>query len=164
MAKKIEKAVADTTDGMMAVAEEVLQKVTTPTRILRTQEVSYEGQKKARQEAIVTVCNAKTCTRLTFSARQLKNELGYDGAKDWLDIRYDDNGKAILIGKSEGQNGVKPIINDKKLIVYSSLIVKDFEQTLCLDFTDHSSISAYSFEKEMIVGRDFIVLSQKDFR
>lgn len=163
MAKKIEKAVADTTDGMMAVAEEALQEVTAPIRVLRSHEVSYEGQKKARQEAIATVCYAKTSTRLTFSVRQLQKELGYDGTKDVLDIRYDDDGQAVLIGKGEGQEGDRPIVNEKKLILYSSLIVKDFVETLQLDFAGRSSVSAYSFQTEKISGQKFIVLTHKDF-
>lgn len=164
MTKKGEKAVADTEVDVSVVAEETLQEITAPSRVLRTHAVSYVGQKKTRQEAIVSICYAKTSTRLTFSARQLKKELDYDGTMEWLNIQYDDDGKAILIGKSEGQEGVKPIVNDKKLIVYSSLIVKDFVQTLCLDFTEHSSVSAYSFKKEKIAGKDFVVLSQKDFQ
>jgi len=140
------------------------EKVTEPTRVLRAHAVSYEGKKKVIQEAIFSICFAKTSIRCTFSVKQLKEELGYDARKDWLDIRYDDSGKAILIGKSDGQEGVKPISNDKKLIVYSSLIVKDIVQTLQLDFADRSSLSAYSFKKEKVEGKDFIVLSQKDFQ
>lgn len=164
MVKKGENSTSNTVVDVVADAQEVLQEVVESTRVLRTHAVSYEGQKKARQEAIASICYAKTSTRLSFSARQLKRELGYDGTKEWLDIQYDDDGKAILIGKSEGQEGVKPIVNDKKLIVYSSLIVKDFVQTLCLDFTEHSSVSAYSFKKEKIAGKVFVVLSQKDFQ
>lgn len=160
MAERAEKEKeAETT----VVMQETMEEVVAPTRVLRSHAVSYEAKKKAGHEAFLSVCFAKTSTRAMLSAKQLKDEIGYDAKKDWLDIRYDDEGQAILIGKSEGSCGVKPIVKEKKLIIYSSLIVKDIVNTLGLDFTDHSSVSAYSFKKEKLAGKDYIVVENKDF-
>ncbi len=135
----------------------------TVSRVLRTHATSYVAQKKASHEAIVTVCFARTGKRVTLSVSQLRKELKYDGSIDWLDIQYDDAGKAVLIGKKDIEEGIKPIVTDKKYIIYDILTVTDFKDTLNLDFSKRSSISAYTFSKEKIDGRDFIVLSHKDF-
>lgn len=160
MAERAEKA--KETEAA-AIMQETLEEVVAPTRVLRSHAVSYEAKKKAGHEAFLSVCFSKTSTRAMLSANQLKDEIGYDAKKDWLDIRYDDEGQAILIGKSEGSCGVKPIVKEKKLIIYSSLIVKDIVDTLCLDFTKHTSVSAYSFKKETIADKDYIVVENKDF-
>lgn len=160
MEKKIEKPTPDT---VVADAQEILQEVIAPLRVLRTHAESYVAQNRKSHEAIASVCLAKTGKRVTLSVKQMEEELGIDSENAWFDIRYDDANNAILIGKSNGERGVKPIITNKKFIIYSSLIVKDFEQTLCLDFTERSSVSAYSFQTEKISGQKFIVLTHKDF-
>lgn len=143
--------------------EETSQEVAPTKRVLRSHATSYVAQKKAGHEAIVSVCFAKTGKRITLSMKQLKAAIGYDGSKDWLDIRYDDAGKAVLIGKSDEEQGVKPIVASPKYIIYSSVIVKDFVDTLCLDFSNHTCVSAYVLRKENIEGKDFIVLTHDDF-
>ena len=132
-------------------------------RVLRTHDVSYMAQKKRGHEALVSVCYAKTGKRVVLSVKQLKKEIDYDGEKDWLDIRYDDVSNAILIAKSDTARGVKPIVTQKKYIIYSKSIVEDFVDTLGLTFGDRSCISTYVFEKEKIDAKDFIVISGKDF-
>ncbi len=163
MANKIEKIVADTEVDVTAIAEESLQEVTAPLRVLRTHAGSYVAQKKKGHEAVVSVCLAKTGKRVTLSVKQLEKELGFDSTKDWLEICYDDADNAVLIGKSDGEQGVKPIVTNKKFIIYSSLIVKDFVETLQLDFAGRSSVSAYDFQTEKIDSKKFIVLTNKDF-
>lgn len=142
--------------------ESELQKEPTQ-RVLRTHNVSYMAQKKRGHEAIVSVCYAKTGKRVVLSVKQLEKELHYNGENDWLDIRYDDENKAILITKSDTARGVKPIVTQKKYIIYSKSIVEDFVDTLGLTFGDRSCISTYVFEKEKIDDKDFIVISGKDF-
>lgn len=132
-------------------------------RVLRTHEVSYKAQGKRGHEAIVSVCYAKTGKRVVLSVKQLEAELNYDGKKEWLDIRYDDANKAILIGKSDGARGDKPIVTEKKYIIYCTRIVEDFVNTLSLKFGDRSSVSTYEYEKEKIDDKDFIVIAGKDF-
>lgn len=163
MNKKSQKVMDDTGVDVTTVKDEILQEVTAPTRVLRSLSESYEARKKARSEALLTVCYAKTSKRAMLSVKQLKNEIDYNGKTEWLDVRYDDAGKAILIGKSYEDCGVKPIAKDKKYIIYSSAIVKDFVNTLGLKFSEHSSLSVYSFKKEKIDGKDFIVVEGKDF-
>lgn len=163
MTKKSQKVMNDTEVDVTAVEEEILQEVTAPTRVLRSLSESYEGRKKSRCEALLTICYAKTSIRAMLSVKQLKNEIDYNGKTEWLDIRYDDEGKAVLIGKSSGDYGIKPICKDKKYIIYSSSIVKEFVNALGLEFTEHSSRSVYLFKKEKIEGKDFIVVEGKDF-
>ena len=135
----------------------------TTQRVLRCHEVSYKAQGKRGHEAIASVCYAKTGKRVVLSVKQLETELNYDGKKDWLDIRYDDANKAILIGKSDETRGVKPIVTEKKYIIYCTRIVEDFVDTLGLQFGDRSSVSTYEFEKEKIDEKDFVVIAGKDF-
>lgn len=160
MAERAEKA----KEAETAVSvQETLEEEVAPSRVLRSLSESYEGRKKSRCEALLTICYAKTSIRAMLSVKQLKNEIDYNGKTEWLDIRYDDAGKAILIGKSYEDCGVKPIEKDKKYIIYSSAIVKEFVNTLGLEFTEHSSLSVYSFKKEKIEDKDFIVVEGKDF-
>ena len=121
------------------------------------------AQEKKRHQAVVTVCYAKSSKRIMFSIEKFKNALNYDGKIDWFDIRYDDENKAILIGKSDDTKGVKPIMKEKKYIIYCTRIVKDFVDTLGLDFNEHSSVSVYECEMEKIDGKDFVVIAGKDF-
>lgn len=135
----------------------------TTQRVLRQHKDSYVAQEKKRHQAVVSVCYAKSSKRVMLSKEKLKSVLNYDGNIDWLDVRYDDENEAILIGKSDSAKGIKPIIKEKKYIIYSACIVKDFVDTLKLDFNEHSSVSVYEFEMEKIAGKDFIVISGKDF-
>lgn len=146
----------------ISVCSDSLEVTSQTQRVLRQHEVSYEAQEKKRHEAVVTVCFAKSSKRVMFSIEKLKKALNYDG-EEWLDIRYDDENKAILIGKSDGAKGVKPIKKEKKYIVYCIRIVKDFVDTLKLDFNEHSSVSTYVYEMEKIDCKDFIVIAGKDF-
>lgn len=129
---------------------------------LRSHEGNYVATNKKSHEAIVSVCFAKTGKRVTLSAKQTK--ILIDFAKgDWLDIKYSDATNTVLIGKSEEECGISPITNEKKYIIYDVLTVKDFRDTLCLDFSSCSSHSAYTYKIVELNGRPFIALTHSDF-
>lgn len=129
---------------------------------LRSHERNYVAANKKAHEAIVSVCYAKTGKRVTLSVRQAETLIGFSKG-DWLDIKYSDATNTVLIGKSEGAYGVSPINNDKKHIIYDTLTVKDFKDTLYLDFDNCSSHSAYSYKMVQVSGRPYIALSHDDF-
>lgn len=129
---------------------------------LRSHERNYVAANKRAHEAIVSVCYAKTGKRVTLSVKQLKELIAYC-KEDWLDIKYSDSTNTVLIGKSDGTYGVAPIANDKKYIIYDSLTVKDFKDTLYLDFSNCSSHSAYTYKMVQLNGRPYIALAHSDF-
>lgn len=129
---------------------------------LRSHKGNYVAANKRAHEAIVTVCNAKTGKRITISVKQAKMLIGFSKG-DWLDIRYSDSTNTVLIGKSNGAYGISPISNDKKHIIYEACTVKDFVDTLYLDYSNCASHSAYTYKIVNLEGRPFIALTHDDF-
>lgn len=150
------------TEDTFSQAKQIMKAVEEGFADLRSHERNYVAANKRAHEAIVSVCFAKTGKRVTLSVKQLKKLIDY-GKKDWLDIKYSDSTNTVLIGKSEGAYGVVPIANEKKYIIYDSLTVKDFKDTLYLDFGNCSSHSAYSYKMVQLNGRPYIALSHSDF-
>lgn len=161
MGKKISKVKHDT----VVDADTLTQDVVAPARVLWSYDEPYvcASNKYRGIDALVSIFLGHTGRKVSFSVKQLKEELDYDSANDWLDIRYDDVNKAVLIGKNDGQKGIKPNVKEKKLIIYCERIVRDFIEVLQLDLTKRLGFSAYTFKREEIEGKKFIVVSQKDF-
>ncbi|RMD02322.1 hypothetical protein D9O40_06710 [Clostridium autoethanogenum] len=103
-----------------------------------TQSKSKDITRTAGRSGILSIINAKTCTRLIFS-NELLAKLGNP---EGLQISYNEKNKTIIIGKSLGnENTYKLRRSGKKRVIYSKGLVRELTESLQLDFSQKTSIT-----------------------